>query len=165
MFENSTGNLIALCSSCMKIVCSFVWVDLHVSLRGQQDPKCARTISLVHPPFFHKLCLHPAPINKNITELVVAIQTTLSRLPFKIRHFFIWTVLLTMTDTITLQNIYLSPWITLCNSGCLILAVTPYRYQLTWYHVAENWVCLQLYNVMEHNLLVVFVCYIFQTLR
>jgi hypothetical protein len=81
------------------------------------------------------------------------------------RHIFIWTVLLTMTDTITLQNIGLSFWISLCNSGCLFLSVTPCRYQLTWYHVAENWDCLQLYNVMEHNLLVVLVCCIFQTLR
>jgi hypothetical protein len=28
-------------------------------------------------------------------------------------------------------------------------AMTSYRYQLTGYHVAENWYCLQLYNVME----------------
>jgi hypothetical protein len=43
----------------LQLVCEsrvlFVWVDLHVSLRGQQHPKCEREIRLVCPPFFCKV--------------------------------------------------------------------------------------------------------------
>ena len=35
----------------------YVWVDLHVSLRGQQHPMCQRRIRLVYPPFCCKLGL------------------------------------------------------------------------------------------------------------
>jgi hypothetical protein len=40
MFENPTFNLNALYNSFAKIACCSVWVDLHVSLCGQQHPKC-----------------------------------------------------------------------------------------------------------------------------
>jgi len=42
--------------STLRIVCEdgvlFVWVDLHVSLFGQQHAKRERAIGLVYPPFF-----------------------------------------------------------------------------------------------------------------
>jgi len=33
----------------------YAWVDLHVSVCGQQHPKCERAIRLMYPPFFFKL--------------------------------------------------------------------------------------------------------------
>jgi hypothetical protein len=57
----------------------FVWVDLRVSLCGQQHPDCERAIRLVCPPFFCKLRSSSNATNKNITELSMVIQTALSR--------------------------------------------------------------------------------------
>jgi hypothetical protein len=56
----------------------FVWVDVHVSLRRQQIPKCERAISLVYPSFFCKLRSSSNSTNKNLAELSPKIQTAVS---------------------------------------------------------------------------------------
>ena len=58
MFQNTTANLSALCKSCAKIVCCSSEVDLHVSLCGQQQPKCEPEIRLVYPPFYFNATPH-----------------------------------------------------------------------------------------------------------
>ena len=35
----------------------YVTADFHVTLRGQQHPKCVRAIRLVYPPFFSNTAL------------------------------------------------------------------------------------------------------------
>ena len=44
----------------------FVWVDLHVSLCGQQHPKCHREIRLMRPNFFCNLRSTSNPSYKNL---------------------------------------------------------------------------------------------------
>jgi len=51
MFENPTVNFNVLCISRAKIACCSSWVDLYVSLCGQQHPKCEPAIRLV-PTFY-----------------------------------------------------------------------------------------------------------------
>ena len=57
------------------------------------------------------------PRNKNLTELVLEIQTALSRWTFRSTHIFIWTGFLIMTNNITSQNTDLSSWITMYKAG------------------------------------------------
>jgi len=57
------------------------------------------------------------PTNKNLSELVLEIQTAPSRWTFSITHMLIWTFFLIMTNNITSQNIDLSSWITLYKAG------------------------------------------------
>lgn len=57
----------------------FVTGDLHVSLCGQQHPKCELAIRRVYPPFFYKLRRSSKSTSKNLTELGQEIQTALSR--------------------------------------------------------------------------------------
>jgi hypothetical protein len=57
----------------LAVVCKdhvlFVWVDLHISLCGQQCPKCEQAIHLLYLPFFYKLGVLSNPTNKNVMEL------------------------------------------------------------------------------------------------
>ena len=55
-----------------------VWLDLRVSLRGQQHPYCERAICLLYPPFFCKIRPSSKSTNKNLTELGLEIQTVLT---------------------------------------------------------------------------------------
>lgn len=54
-----------------------IWVDL-VSFCGQQHLKCEQSISCI-PPFFCILCSSSIPSNKNLMELGLDIQTTISQ--------------------------------------------------------------------------------------
>ena len=91
----------------------FAWVDSQVYLCVQQHPKYEQAIRLVHPPLFYNFYLLLTPTNKNQTELVLEIQTALSRYKFIIRHLFLWTFFLIAADDITSQNIDPSFWIIL----------------------------------------------------
>jgi len=91
----------------------FVRVDLHVSLCGQQEPKCKRAICLVYPHFFYKLRFSSNPTNKNLMELCLEIQTALSGQIFRIRNLFILSFFLMMANTLTSQNTYPSSVIAL----------------------------------------------------
>jgi len=62
-----------------KVRVLFVWVDLHVSVCGQQHPECERAICLVYQPFFCERRALYNPTNKNLMELSLEIQTALSR--------------------------------------------------------------------------------------
>jgi len=46
----------------LQLVCEdrvfFVWVDLHVSIRGHQHPKCEWAVRLVYPPFYFNATPH-----------------------------------------------------------------------------------------------------------
>ena len=103
------------CSS--QLVCEdrvlFVWVDLHLSLRWQQRPKCEPAIRLLYPPSFCKLRCPSSPHTQNSNGFKRQIHTALSRQSFTIRYMFIWTFFLTVTDTVSFQNIDPSSWITL----------------------------------------------------
>jgi len=66
MFENPTANVGALCISCTKIACCSSEVDLHISLFGQQHPKCEWAIRLVYPPF----CFDATPDYRRIVSLL-----------------------------------------------------------------------------------------------
>ena len=105
----------------------FVWVDLHVSLCWQQHPYCERAIRLVYPHFFCSLRSSSRPTNINLADLGLEIGTAPSRQPFTIRHVFIWSSL-TMTDSITSQNIDFFSWITLCVCVCVCVCVYIYIY-------------------------------------
>ena len=88
----------------------FILVDLHMYLCRQQHPKCKKAIYLVYPLCFNELHSLFNPTKKTEMELLQGIQTTLWQHPFKIRHMFIWTFFLTLTDTKTSQIIDLSSW-------------------------------------------------------
>ena len=92
----------------------FIWVDIHISSRGQQHPKCEPAIRLVYPPLFCKLHSSSNPTNKNLQrytrrfkQLYFSNHSELDK--------FIWTLLLTMTKTVASKNIDISPQITLYN--------------------------------------------------
>lgn len=110
MFEKPTVSLNELCNLCAKS--RFVrprWYSLY---RIWASASKTREISMsLYAPYFYKLCSNPK--NKNLTELGLEIPTALPRLPFRNRHVLIWTFLLTMTNTVTSQNIYTSCWIAL----------------------------------------------------
>jgi hypothetical protein len=87
------------------------WVDLPVTLCGQQHPKCGLAFRLVYPHFFCQFHSSSNPTNRNLTELGLEIQPTVSRQPFRIRHVFIriffffqWPIL-SVSSWITLYNI------------------------------------------------------------
>jgi hypothetical protein len=114
MFQNPTVNVSVFCNS-------FVSVDLHVSLYGQQHPNCERAIRLLHPTFLlqtlFSIQLHKQESN-GITsgdpnssiwrskQLYLGNLSEIHTCPHKL--FF-----LTITVTITSQNIALSSRITL----------------------------------------------------
>jgi hypothetical protein len=82
-------------------------------LMQQQHPKCEQAIHLMYPPLPCNLRSSFKLANENLTEIGPKIQTAVSRLTFRIRHMFIWPFFLTMTDTITSQNIDPYSWIIL----------------------------------------------------
>ena len=49
-----------------RLVCR---VDVHVSVSGQQHPKCERAIRLMYLPFFCKILSLSNPTNKNLSQI------------------------------------------------------------------------------------------------
>ena len=78
----------------LKLVCEdhvlFVWVDLQVSVCGQQHPKCERKIRLVYPLFFlfffFNLALYSNPQTKIERSWVWEIPTA----PFRFIRTLFW---------------------------------------------------------------------------
>jgi hypothetical protein len=80
--------------------------------------------------FLRKLRSFSNPNNTNLTELGLKIQTALSQQPFRIRHQFIWTVFLTMSDTISSKIFTFPP-----ESPCVLFTICKtlrLTYPLLW---------------------------------
>jgi hypothetical protein len=86
-----------------------VWVDLYVPLCMQQHTKYEWATHLVCPSFFFKLRSSPKHSNKNLTELDLQIQTSLSW-----KH----------SDTHSYERTFFSQWPTL-SSPAKILTFLP----------------------------------------
>jgi hypothetical protein len=76
-----------------------VWVELHAFLRGQQHQNAGELFDSCMHLSFVNFTLHPTPQTKILTGIGLETQTALSRLSFTIRHMFVRTFFLTMTDT------------------------------------------------------------------
>jgi hypothetical protein len=86
MFQNPNVNLSSLWNSCTKIAGCSSELIFHVSLCGQQHPKCEQAIRLVYSTFFCKYRSWTNLTNKSLKELeggekniACHIQTALSR--------------------------------------------------------------------------------------
>jgi hypothetical protein len=96
----------------------FIWLDLHVSLCKQQHPKPRQLFLCIHL-YFCKLHLSPNPTNKNLTVLALEIlvaSNSSSLVTIQKQTNVHKNILLTVTNTITSQNIDFSSWITLQTS-------------------------------------------------
>lgn len=91
-----------------------VWIDLHVSLRGQLHPKCEQAIHLMYQIFFCKLPPSSNPTNKNVTGAGSGDSNSSISLTFHSQTHVLMNMCLTMTDNITSQNSDLSSPISLC---------------------------------------------------
>jgi hypothetical protein len=62
-------------------------------------------------------------------------ERVLFRKPFGIRHMYIYSVLLRVTDTMTSQNIELSSWDTLYVYVCMYVCIFIYACKCAWMDV------------------------------
>ena len=69
----------------------FVWVVLHVSLRGQQHLNCEREILVEYPHFVRKLRSSFNPTNKNLTDFFHCFTMHFNslNLTHQLMHFYI----------------------------------------------------------------------------
>ena len=87
-----------------RVLYSYIWVDLHVSVCGQQHPKYEWAIRLVFTPFFLKLRFFQTR-DKNLMELDLEIQfisvTVQNQAHYHMNLFFSEWPLLSSSKTLT----------------------------------------------------------------
>jgi len=118
-----------------RVLC--VWVDLRVSLSGQQYPKCEREIRAVYPSCFCNLCSSSNPTNKNLKELDLEVQTThfdnhseLDTCPCEHFYHSAWYY------NALFPNINFSSWITLYNASIQLIRFFKYS-PTAYFHTDE----------------------------
>ena len=75
----------------------FVWAVLHVSSCRQENPKCNRTIRLVHPLFFLKTSLFIQPQKHKFKGARLGDSNRSILITIRTRHMHIWNFYLTNT--------------------------------------------------------------------